>query len=300
MARPHIGFVGIGSMGAPMAKRVRGGGYPLTVFDIDRARADALAGEIQCRSAASLADLGGGADIVITMVQNGDIVREIMFGEGGVASTLRPGGILVDMSSADATGTRAMGPKLAEQGIAMVDAPVSGGAWGAASGTLSIMIGADDEAAFEAVEPLLRTMGDKLFRVGGLGTGHAAKALNNMVAAISVAGCAEAYLMAREFGLDPARIFEIINVSTGQSWNSNLMASKRLPDPSQPLGFAMELMAKDLGLAADLARDLHLQAPITHAAHRIFAEASAALGPADIARLIPWLEEISGDRPPSC
>lgn len=293
MAAPHIGFVGIGSMGTPMAKRVLGGGYPLTIFDIDRDKADRLAAEIQCRSAASLADLGSGADIVITMVQNGHIVREIMFGDGGVASTLRPGGILLDMSSADAMGTRAMGPKLAAQGIAMVDAPVSGGAWGAAAGTLSIMIGADDEAAFAAVEPVLKTMGDKLFRVGGLGTGHATKALNNMVAAISVVGCAEVYLMAREFGLDPARIFEIINVSTGQSWNSDMMANKRLPDPTQPLGFALELMVKDLGLAAELADDLHVAAPITHAAHRIFAEASDKLGPTDIAKLINYLEDIT-------
>lgn len=294
MAKPHIGFVGIGSMGAPMAKRVVEGGYPLSVFDIDSAKSERLAAEIQCRRAASLAELGRDADIVITMVQNGDIVRQIMFGESGVASTLRPGAIHVDMSSADATGTRAMGPKLAAQGIAMVDAPVSGGSWGAASGTLSIMIGTDDEAAYAAVEPLLRTMGDKLFRVGGLGTGHATKALNNMVAAIAVIGCAEVYLMAREFGLDPARIFEIINVSTGQSVNSVMMAEKRLPDPTRPLGFAMELMAKDLGLAADLARGLKLEAPITEAAYRIFSEASAKLGPADIAQLIPYLEEISG------
>jgi 3-hydroxyisobutyrate dehydrogenase len=297
MAKPHIGFVGIGSMGTPMAKRVLGGGYPLTVFDIDGDKADRLAAEIQCRSAASLAELGRDADIVITMVQNGDIVREIMFGEGGVASALRSGGILLDMSSADAMGTKAMGPKLAAQGIAMVDAPVSGGAWGAASGTLSIMIGTDDEAAYAAVEPLLRTMGDKLFRVGGLGTGHATKALNNMAAAISVVGCAEVYLMSREFGLDPARVFEIINVSTGQSWNSNLMANKRLPDPTQPLGFAMELMVKDLGLAADLARGLGLEAPITNAAHRIFAEASERLGPTDITQLIPWLEGLGGAKP---
>ena len=290
MAQPHIGFVGIGSMGMPMAKRVLGGGYPLTVFDVDTAKCEALAAEIQCRAASSLAELGRDSDIVITMVQNGNIVREIMFGDGGIASTLRSGGILLDMSSADAMGTKAMGPKLAAQGIAMVDAPVSGGSWGAASGTLSIMIGADDEAAFAAVEPLLKTMGDKLFRVGGLGTGHATKALNNMAAAISVVGCAEVFLMSREFGLDPARIFEIINVSTGQSWNSNLMADKRLPDPSRPLGFALELMVKDLGLAADLADDLKVEAPITHAAHRIFAEASGKLGPTDISSLITYLE----------
>ena len=294
MAQPHIGFVGIGSMGTPMAKCVLGGGYPLTVFDIDTDKAERLATEIQCRAANSLAELGRASDIVITMVQNGHIVREIMFGEGGVASTLRPGGIHIDMSSADAVATRALGAELATQGIAMVDAPGSGGSWGAASGTLSIMIGAEDEAVYAAVEPLLRTMGDKLFRVGGLGTGHATKALNNMVAAISVVGCAEAFLMAREFGLAPARIFEIINVSTGQSWNSNLMLDKRLPDPSRPLGFALELMVKDLGLAADLADGLQVAAPITHAAHRIFADASEALGQADIAKLISYLESKSG------
>lgn len=296
MALPHIGFVGIGSMGEPMARRVLGGGYPLTVFDIDTEKTERLAAEIQCRAAASLAELGRESDIVITMVQNGNIVREIMFGDGGVASTLRSGGILVDMSSADAVGTKAMGPILAAQGIAMVDAPVSGGSWGAASGTLSIMIGADDEDAYDRVEPLLRTMGDKLFCVGGLGTGHATKALNNMVAAISVVGCAEVFLMSRAFGLDPARIFEIINVSTGQSWNSNLMADKRLPDPSKPLGFALELMVKDLGLAADLADGLNVAAPITHAAHRIFADASAKLGPTDISSLISYLENASGAR----
>ena len=296
MAAPHIGFIGIGTMGEPMAKRVLGGGYALTIFDSDAEKSERLAADIQCRRAASLADLARDADVVITMLPNGNIVREVMFGDGGVASVLRPGGILLDMSSADAMGSKAMGPKLAARGIAMIDAPVSGGSWGAASGTLSIMIGTGDEAAYCAVEPILKTMGDKLFRVGGLGTGHATKALNNMAAAINVVGCAEIFLMAREFGLDPARVFEIINVSTGQSWNSKLMADKRLPDPTRPLGFAMELMVKDLGLAADLARDLAVEAPITNAAHKIFAEASASLGPADIAQLIGWLEGPRGER----
>jgi 3-hydroxyisobutyrate dehydrogenase len=296
MATTRIGFVGIGNMGAPMAKRVLEHGFPLAVFDADPAKGERFAADAGGRRAASLADLARDADIVITMLPNGDIVREVVFDPSGLAANLRAGGVLVDMSSADATGTRRTGAELAARGIAMVDAPVSGGVWGAAAGTLSIMIGADDEEVVARVEPVLRAMGDKLFRLGPLGTGHVAKALNNLLAGISVLGCAEALLMSQRFGVDPARIFEVVNQSTGRSWNSELMA-KRLDDPTKPLGFAMSLMAKDIKLAADLARDLNLEAPISGAAYRIFADACEKLGQPDVTAVPRYLEQISGPAP---
>jgi len=291
--KPHIGFVGIGNMGSPMARRVLGGDYSLTVFDVDLDRMKQFASMNGCRAAATPAELGRHVDIVITMLPNGHVVREAVLGTDGVAAGLRSGGILVDMSSADAAGTRELGAELALRGIAVADAPVSGGVGGAAAGTLSIMVGGEDDAVFRRIEPILQTMGTKLFRAGPLGAGHAAKALNNLMGALSMLGCAEVLLISRQFGLDPAKIFEIINASTGRSSGTESMA-KRLPDPTRPLGFALALMAKDVKLASDLARDLKIEAPIAAAAQRILADACDKLGPADVAETIHYLEKISG------
>src|SRR3970282_1416799 len=199
----RVGFVGIGHMGRPLAKNIVASGYAVSVYDADHARAARFATEHGSTAAASPEALGRASDLVITMLPAGSDVRDVVLGtgRGGVAATLTRGGVVVDMSSSDPVGTRELGRELVARGIALIDAPVSGLVPRAESGTLTIMIGADDEAAFAVAEPVLKRLGERLIRVGSLGAGHAMKALNNFVAASAFTATAAALIVGKRFGL---------------------------------------------------------------------------------------------------
>ena len=182
------------------------------------------------------------------------------------------------MSSSNPTGTRELGAALTPHGITLLDAPVSGGVPRAAQGTLTIMIGGDDKEAIERVRPLLRAMGDRLFDTGGLGSGHAMKALNNYVAAASFAACAEALLAGQRFGLDPKRMVEILNVSTGRSFHTDLVLQEHVVGGRFASGFQLGLLAKDVKIAAELAHDVRLDAPLVQLVSQRFDAARDALG----------------------
>jgi 3-hydroxyisobutyrate dehydrogenase len=186
-------------------------GHSLTVYDSvpDRARQVAVAHA--CSAAGRLDELAA-SECIVTMLPTGQIVRDLYLREG-LAAQLARGSIAIDMSSSDPVGTRQLGAALASSGIALIDAPVSGGVPRATQGTLTIMVGGDQPEAIERARPLLRAMGDRLFDTGGLGSGHAMKALNNFVAAATFAACAEALLAGQRFGLDPTRMVEILNVA---------------------------------------------------------------------------------------
>ena len=202
------------------------------------------------------AALARAADIVITMLPTGAIVRDALLGAGGIARSLARGAVVVDMSSSDPNGTRELGRGLAELGVALVDAPVSGGVPRAEAGTLAIMIGGEDEAAIARVRPVLETMGAKLFRTGPLGSGHAMKALNNYVAAAAFAATSEALLVGKRFGLEPAVMVEVMNASSGRSFNTDIVFPDHVVGGKFAAGFALGLMAKDVGIAAGLAREI--------------------------------------------
>lgn len=272
----NVAFVGVGAMGAPMAGCIARAGYPLAVYDSIGERAAKLAAEHGCRVAARVADLGA-ADCVVTMLPTGQTVRDLYLREG-LAAVLRRGTIAIDMSSSDPTGTRELGTALAERGISLIDAPVSGGVPRATQGTLTIMIGGDDEAAIERVRPLLLTMGERQFDTGGLGSGHAMKALNNFVAAATFAACAEALLAGRRFGLDPGRMVEIMNVSTGRNFHTDLVLREHVVGGKFASGFQLGLLAKDVRIAADLAHDMRLDAPLVRLVSQRFDAARDALG----------------------
>jgi len=204
-------------------------------------------------------------------------VRDLYLREG-LARKLRPGAIAIDMSSSDPVGTRALGAALAARGVTLIDAPVSGGVPRAVQGTLTIMIGGDDPAAIDRARPLLRAMGDRLFDTGGLGSGHAMKALNNFVAAAGFAACAEALLAGQRFGLDPARMVEILNVSTGRNFHTDLVLREHVVGGKFASGFQLGLLAKDVRIAADLAHDLRLDAPLARLVSERFETARDALG----------------------
>ena len=263
-------------MSSPMAACIARAHHVLTVYDSVRERAAQVAAEAGCRLADGLDGLAA-SEFVVTMLPTGQIVRNLYLREG-LAVKLRRGTIAIDMSSSDLAGTRELGAALAVAGITLIDAPVSGGVPRAAQGTLTIMIGGDDPAAIDRARPLLGAMGDRLFNTGGLGSGHAMKALNNFVAAAGFAACAEALLAGKRFGLDPARMIEILNVSTGRSFHTDLVLREHVVEGKFATGFQLGLLAKDVRIAADLAHQLRLDAPLVRLVSEHFEGARDALG----------------------
>ena len=277
----RIGFIGMGNMGVPMAANLVRSGYTVTVHDIAAGRAENFAREHNARAAGSLASLGQGSDLVITMLPSGREVRHALLeAEGGaLIRNLCAGSFLVDMSSADPVGTRKLGQELAAHRIELVDAPVSGGVPRARDGTLAIMIGGS-AGAVQAVKPVLSKMGGKLFEVGGLGCGHAMKALNNFLAGTSFAAASEAVRVGKTFGLDPAVMIDVINESTGRSFPTDLVMKQHVLSGTFATGFALGLLAKDVRIAADLASQVGADAPIVRTISSLWDEARDAIGPA--------------------
>jgi len=277
----NIGFIGMGNMGVPMAANLVRAGYDVTAYDIAAGRAENFAKAHSARAAASLAALGQSCDLVITMLPSGREVRHALLEAEDRALTrnLRAGSTVIDMSSADPVGTRRLGAELAAHNIELVDAPVSGGVPRAKDGTLAIMIGGS-AGAVQAVKPVLSKMGGKLFEVGGLGCGHAMKALNNFLAGTSFAAASEAVRVGRTFGLDPAVMIDVINVSTGRSFPTDLVMKQHVLSGTFATGFALGLLAKDVGIAADLASQVGADAPIVRTISGLWAEARDAIGPA--------------------
>lgn len=215
----RVGLIGIGNMGGPMAGNLLKAGWKVTVYDTDAQKVRSFSAEKGAGAAGTLAELAKNSDVVITMLPDGHIVRRVALGKNADDDSLvkgfAKGAVIIDMSSSAPVGTRELGKDLAEQGIALIDAPVSGGVRGAVAATMSIMIGGD-KALAERYDELLAAMG-KRFHVGTLGSGHAAKVLNNYVSAAGLAAAAEAVLVAERFGIDPQTLINVINASTGRN-----------------------------------------------------------------------------------
>lgn len=284
--KARIGFVGIGNMGWPMAANLARAGFAPTVFDTDRARTQKFAAEFGAKAAPSLAELGRASDIVVTMLPTGAVVRAALLENesGALAAALAKGSaaqeraVVVDMSSSEPVGTQQLGAALAKRGIALIDAPVSGGVPRAEAGTLTLMIGGDDEAAFAKAKPALEAMGKQLFRTGPLGSGHAMKALNNYVAAAAFIASTEALRVGRRFGLSPETMMDIMNVSTGRNFNSEMTMKQHVISGKYATGFQLGLMAKDVKIAADLAEAIAIDAPLARLARAMWSEAREGVG----------------------
>lgn len=274
-----VGFIGLGNMGVPMAANIRRGGYEVIGFDLDPARAKAFAQEHNARATDQLAELGKACDAIVTMLPTGREVRDALFTmqDGALAANLKPGSFVIDMSSADPVGTRELGKELAARKLVLVDAPVSGGVPRAKDGSLAIMIGGDPDA-IAAVKPVLACMGNKLFDVGSLGCGHAMKCLNNYLAAAAFAAASEAMTIGRQFGLDPAVLADVVNVSTGRSFVSENLLRQHVLSGVFGTGFALGLLAKDVKIAADLADQIGVDAPVSQLVSGLWADARDALG----------------------
>ena len=278
MGNEAVGFIGIGAMGRPMAARVAGAGFQLTVLDSDVQRAGAVAAELGGGWAATGAELARQSDLVVTMLPTSAIVAQVLDGPEGVLAGLRPGAIVIEMSSGAPAETRILAERVAAAGGTLIDAPVSGGVPRARSGELSIMVGGDP-AAIARADPLLRSMGTSITRTGPVGSAHAMKALNNLVSAGGFLIGIEALLIGSRFGLDPALMVDVLNASTGMTNSSQKKFKQFVLSREFNAGFGLDLMVKDLGIALGVARDTATPAPMAALVRELWAAAQAALGP---------------------
>lgn len=270
----RIGFIGIGTMGAPMAANLVRKGFSVTVHDAAPDRAAQFASEHGCAAAASLLALGA-CECIISMLPDGRIVQDTLLRheQGALLHTTAPGTVFIDMSSSEPLITRATGAMLAERGLALVDAPVSGARPRAESGTLAIMIGCAPGVLLDRLTPVLSAMGNQLFVLGGLGNGHAMKAINNIVAGAAMIAVAEGLALGEHFGLEPATMVDVLNASTGRSFVTELVAREHVIPGRYATGFALGLLAKDVRIAADLGDDMGAQLPLFRLARERFAYA---------------------------
>jgi 3-hydroxyisobutyrate dehydrogenase len=293
----RIGFVGIGEMGSRMAPRLGSAGYSVVAYDVNRAAVDAFVRSNKGRAAESLADVAVNSDIVITMLPNGHVVRDVFLTveDGILAKALPRGSVVVDMSSADPVGTRTLSATLAKRGVSLIDAPVSGGITGAEQGRLVLMIGTDDPAALERVRPILNVMSHKQFEVGGAGAGHVMKCLNNYVSGTGFLAGLEALVIGRKFGLDPSVMVDVLNESTGRNFATTTTLKQEVISRQFGTKFQLGLLAKDINIAATLADDLQVNAPLTRESRDLMACARDTVGAsADHTEAVKYWEKLNG------
>ncbi|WP_022708161.1 3-hydroxyisobutyrate dehydrogenase [Paracoccus zeaxanthinifaciens] len=261
-----IGFIGLGNMGAPMAANLAAAGHQVVGFDT---AAPMPQGVTQATTAAEAAS---GADVVITMLPNGQILRAVA---AEVIPAMRQGAILCDCSTVDVDSARAVASDAAAAGLGAVDAPVSGGIGGAQGGTLTFMVGGAD-ADFATVQPLFDIMGQKAVHCGDAGAGQAAKICNNMILGVTMIATCEAFALADKLGLDRQKMFDVVSTSSGYSWSMNAYCPAPGVGPKSPAdndytpGFAAELMLKDLNLAHQAADSARADTPMGQLARDLY------------------------------
>jgi 3-hydroxyisobutyrate dehydrogenase len=291
LAPGPVGFIGLGNMGRPMARRLLGAGYRLVLLDKNPAALAAFEAESGARRAASPAALAAAAEAVITMLPDGKSVTQAVH---QLAPGLKPGAVVIDMSSSDPIGTRELGTWLAGRGAALLDAPVSGGVRRAVDGTLATMVGGD-KATIDRIRPVLEPMAKQIFETGPLGSGHAMKALNNLVSAAGLWIAAEALIVGRKFGLEAETMVDVLNASTGRNNSTEVKFKQQILNRAFGSGFSLGLMAKDLTTARDLAEATGGFAPLAGLCAELWREAADELGPeADHTAAVKYLERRAG------
>ncbi|HKJ95454.1 MAG TPA: 3-hydroxyisobutyrate dehydrogenase [Gammaproteobacteria bacterium] len=290
-----IAFIGLGNMGGPMAQNLIAAGHEVTVFDLVPEAMDELkaAGAAVADTAAAAV---GGAEIVISMLPAGAHVRDLYAGNGRVLESAANGALLVDCSTIAAEDARAVADAARESGFDFIDAPVSGGVGGAKAGTLTFICGGD-AAAVDRARPILEKMGKAVFHAGGHGAGQVGKMCNNMLLGILMIGTSEALNLAESHGLDPAVVSEIMKASSGNNWAlqvynpyPGVMDKAPASNGYQP-GFMVDLMAKDLGLAMDMALTSGTSTPLGGMARALYTTHSAhGHGRLDFSSILPFLK----------
>ena len=276
--RPQVGFIGAGIMGAPMAGHLLKAGYSVTVHTRTRAKAEPLlsAGAAWAASPAEAAD---GADFLLTIVTDTPDVEQVLFGQGGAATSLASGAIVVDMTTISPSITRTLNERLEQQGVSLLDAPVTGGDVGAQNGTLTVMCGGSSHA-FERAQPLLQTFGKNVVHVGPSGAGQALKACNQILCAVNMIGVCEALTLAEQSGLDLNTALETLSGGAGGSWAWSQLGTRIANGDLDP-AFMVRLIQKDLRIVQETAQQLSVSLPGTALAQQLFRAVEAQDGGGD-------------------
>jgi 2-hydroxy-3-oxopropionate reductase len=287
-----IGFIGLGIMGKPMAKHLVKAGYPLVVFNRTASKAQELV-EIGAIQATSPKEVARQSDIIITMVSDSPEVELVVLRPNGVIEGVKPGSIVIDMSSISPIVTQKIAAELAKRKVAMLDAPVSGGEIGAIQATLSIMVGGD-EAVFTEVKPILERMGKSVVRVGAIGAGGFTKLSNQIIVAAALQAMSEAMVLAKKAGVDMTLVYEAIK--GGMAGGRTLdMKTPKLVDRNFEPGFKIDLHLKDLKNALQAGRSLGVALPATGLIHELFSACSAqGKGQKDHSVIFTLVEQLAG------
>jgi 3-hydroxyisobutyrate dehydrogenase len=249
-----VGLIGVGQMGTPMVRRLLEAGYHVLAHDIDP-EAFKRAHDLGAETAPSPRVIGERCNPIITILPNSDIVREVVLGSEGVLEGAKEGDILIEMTTGYPFTTKQIAKRLKEKSVEIIDAPVSGGVVGAEKGTLSIMVGGDYNSV-ERCMPILKTLGKNIFHMGGIGAGHTMKAVNNFLSAASMVATSEALTLATKADLDPAKVIEVLQVSSGRNYATDFKFPKYVLTGEFNDGFRMELQNKDLKIFTDIGKDL--------------------------------------------
>ncbi len=285
-----IGFVGLGVMGSGMASNIVKAGYELFVYDVVAENIQKLVA-LGAKAATSAKDVAMNSDVILTSLPNSKIVEIVMLGKDGVLAGAKEGALLVDLSSITPSTIVGIGKRCQEKGVSLIDAPVSGGAKGAASGTLTIMVGGSDES-FERAKPILSAIGSKISHVGQLGAGDTIKAINNLLLGLNMVAVAEAFVLGKKAGLDERVMYDIISNSSGASYALTAKYEKFFSVGNFDPGFMIDLMHKDMQLAVDLAKDLSMPLLNGTLAQQFFQIARAeGLGRKDISAVFQVFEK---------
>jgi 3-hydroxyisobutyrate dehydrogenase len=287
-------FLGLGAIGRPMAARVAGVFANLVVWNRTAERARSFAAEHRVRVAASPAEAAKEADVVITCLPLSRDVESLLDGPTGLLGSMRKGTTLVDCTSGDPATSRRIAARLTEKGIDYVDAPVSGGVTGAEKGTLTVMVGGDP-AVFTRMQPIFKSFGQKIVHCGDVGAGDALKAVNNAMLAVHILSTAEGLATLKKMGVDPKVALDVINTSSGRSNTSMNLFPERVVSRAFPRTFRLALLEKDIGIAAQVARDNKVPSPITQLAADLFTLARGELGEvADHVEAVRLVEQWAG------
>jgi 3-hydroxyisobutyrate dehydrogenase len=290
--KEKIGFIGIGTMGKPMSLNLLKAGYQLMAYDINPKPLE----EIKEKGATigkSSREVAGQCDVIITMLPNSGDVEKAILGGNGVMEGASSNSIVIDMSTIDPSVSRKIAQALSQKKVKMLDAPVSGGQFGAVAGTLAIMAGGDEDA-FQKCLPIFQAMGKKIVHCGKIGNGEIVKIMNNLLAGINMIATAEALTLGVKAGVDLKVLYDVINSSSGQNWTmQNYCAAKALKGDFEP-GFMAALMYKDLGLAMNLAKEEGVPLLIGGLGHQIYSNIVASgLGMKDSSIPVKMLEDLA-------
>ena len=287
---PAIGFIGVGSMGWPMASHLHKAGYPLNIIDADAQRAAQFSKEVGGTVCATNKELAERSEIIISILPTSAIVEKVLTGEQGLLAGLRKDAVIVEMSSGVPSMTQQFAKLAADVGGHLVDAPVSGGVPRAKTGELAIMFGGS-QALLDRVTPVLNCMGTAIQHTGDVGTAHAMKALNNLVSAGGFLIAAEALMIGKRFGLSPDVMVDVLNASTGMNNSTQKKFKQFVLSGKYNAGFGLDLMVKDLSIAMGIAKDTSTASPFSAMCREMWAATAQMLGPGQDHTVIAKLVE---------